>query len=259
MKGDVAAALANLKDQYDVGADPGQVLIDLASFVHFVTKTKVAPDRFRSFRDADRARARRRLRADPVDVRAVARLADPAQGRRGSEGFAAPAARRRHGAGAPRLCRRSAGARGCSQGARSRAVGRGFASVFARSSRGAPSPSGGPGGASNAAPRLAASQAAPSVAPVLVSAVPAPDGAPLVLMRSFAELVALAAEKRDIQTQGRAGARRASGAVRAGRAGVFARPRRFGGACRAIDAEIAGLDRPALDGGAVVGARRADT
>ena len=62
--------------------------------------------------------------------------------------------------------------------------------------------------------------------------VPAPDGAPLVSMRSFAELVALAAEKRDIQTQGRAGARRAAGAFRAGRAGIFARPRRFGGACR---------------------------
>ena len=30
MKGDIAAALANLKDQYESGADPGQVLIDLA-------------------------------------------------------------------------------------------------------------------------------------------------------------------------------------------------------------------------------------
>ncbi len=44
MKGDVASALANLKSQYDAGADPGQVLADLAEFVHFVTTRKVAPD-----------------------------------------------------------------------------------------------------------------------------------------------------------------------------------------------------------------------
>jgi DNA polymerase III subunit gamma/tau len=44
MKGDVAAALANLKNQYDAGADPGQVLADLADFVHLVTTRKIAPD-----------------------------------------------------------------------------------------------------------------------------------------------------------------------------------------------------------------------
>jgi DNA polymerase-3 subunit gamma/tau len=44
MKGDVAAALANLKSQYDAGADPGQVLADLADFVHLVTTRKIAPD-----------------------------------------------------------------------------------------------------------------------------------------------------------------------------------------------------------------------
>ncbi len=44
MKGEVAGALALLKAQYDSGADPSQVLIELAEFVHFVTKIKVAPD-----------------------------------------------------------------------------------------------------------------------------------------------------------------------------------------------------------------------
>jgi DNA polymerase-3 subunit gamma/tau len=44
MKGDVAAALGNLKNQYDAGADPGQVLADLADFVHLVTTRKVAPE-----------------------------------------------------------------------------------------------------------------------------------------------------------------------------------------------------------------------
>ncbi len=44
MKGDVASALDNLKEQYDQGADPALVLTDLAEFVHFVTRLKVAPD-----------------------------------------------------------------------------------------------------------------------------------------------------------------------------------------------------------------------
>ncbi|HUO54766.1 MAG TPA: DNA polymerase III subunit gamma/tau, partial [Rhodoblastus sp.] len=43
MRGDIAAALDDLKEQYDAGADPMQVLVDLAHFVHFVTKTKAAP------------------------------------------------------------------------------------------------------------------------------------------------------------------------------------------------------------------------
>lgn len=44
MRGDVAAALTLMKDQYDQGADPGLVLSDLAEFVHFVTLLKLAPD-----------------------------------------------------------------------------------------------------------------------------------------------------------------------------------------------------------------------
>ncbi|MFN3890110.1 MAG: DNA polymerase III subunit gamma/tau [Beijerinckiaceae bacterium] len=44
MRGDVAPALALMKEQYDQGADPGLVLSDLAEFVHFVTMLKIAPD-----------------------------------------------------------------------------------------------------------------------------------------------------------------------------------------------------------------------
>ena len=40
MKGDISAALAEIKDQYDVGADPALVLTDLAEFVHFVTRVR---------------------------------------------------------------------------------------------------------------------------------------------------------------------------------------------------------------------------
>jgi len=43
MKGDAAAALKELRAQYDIGADPAVVLNDLAEFTHFVTRVKVVP------------------------------------------------------------------------------------------------------------------------------------------------------------------------------------------------------------------------
>jgi DNA polymerase-3 subunit gamma/tau len=43
MKGDVGAALKELREQYDIGADPAVVLADLAEFTHFVTRVKVVP------------------------------------------------------------------------------------------------------------------------------------------------------------------------------------------------------------------------
>ncbi|TKT74978.1 DNA polymerase III subunit gamma/tau [Aquamicrobium sp. LC103] len=43
MKGDVAAALAELRAQYDVGADPATVLTDLAEFNHLVTRMRFVP------------------------------------------------------------------------------------------------------------------------------------------------------------------------------------------------------------------------
>ncbi len=43
MKGDITRALAELRDQYDSGADPLVVLTDLAEFTHFVTRVKVVP------------------------------------------------------------------------------------------------------------------------------------------------------------------------------------------------------------------------
>jgi DNA polymerase-3 subunit gamma/tau len=43
MRGDIAGALKELRDQYDAGADPAVVLTDLAEFTHFVTRVKVVP------------------------------------------------------------------------------------------------------------------------------------------------------------------------------------------------------------------------
>lgn len=43
MKGDVATALSILKEQFDQGAEPTLLLIELAEFVHYVTRLKLAP------------------------------------------------------------------------------------------------------------------------------------------------------------------------------------------------------------------------
>ena len=44
MTGDVAAALANFRDQYDSGAGPSVILTDLADFTHLVTRLKFVPE-----------------------------------------------------------------------------------------------------------------------------------------------------------------------------------------------------------------------
>src|SRR5215469_11410579 len=43
MRGDIATALKELRDQYESGADPAVALADLAEFTHFVTRVKVVP------------------------------------------------------------------------------------------------------------------------------------------------------------------------------------------------------------------------
>ena len=44
MKGDIAAALAEYRAQYDTGADPAVVLSDLAEFNHLVTRLRYVPE-----------------------------------------------------------------------------------------------------------------------------------------------------------------------------------------------------------------------
>jgi DNA polymerase III subunit gamma/tau len=43
MRGDIARALGELRDQYHCGADPLIVLTELAAFTHFVTRVKIVP------------------------------------------------------------------------------------------------------------------------------------------------------------------------------------------------------------------------
>jgi hypothetical protein len=58
MKGDIAAALGELRAQYDAGADPVVVLTDLAEFTHLVTRLKLVPEALRitALNQAERVR-----------------------------------------------------------------------------------------------------------------------------------------------------------------------------------------------------------
>jgi DNA polymerase-3 subunit gamma/tau len=60
MHGDIARAIAELRDQYDSGADPFVMLTDLAEFTHFVTRVKVVPAvaEDRSLAEIERRRGR---------------------------------------------------------------------------------------------------------------------------------------------------------------------------------------------------------
>ncbi len=73
MKGDVAAALQELREQYDIGADPGVVLSDLAEFTHFVTRVKVVPSVADDVALSEAERVRGRVFATQLSMRVLSR------------------------------------------------------------------------------------------------------------------------------------------------------------------------------------------
>ncbi len=73
MKGDVAAALKELREQYDIGADPAVVLSDLAEFTHFVTRVKVVPAVADDVSLSEAERTRGRAFAAQLSMRVLSR------------------------------------------------------------------------------------------------------------------------------------------------------------------------------------------
>ena len=73
MKGDVAAALKELREQYDIGADPAVVLSDLAEFTHFVTRVKVIPTVADDVSLSEAERMRGRAFAAQLSMRVLSR------------------------------------------------------------------------------------------------------------------------------------------------------------------------------------------
>jgi len=73
LRGDIAAALKELRDQYDSGADPAMVLGDLAEFTHFVTRIKIVPALAADLSLTEAERSRGRAFAAKLSMRVLAR------------------------------------------------------------------------------------------------------------------------------------------------------------------------------------------
>src|SRR5918993_1754559 len=73
MRGDIASALAELRDQHNTGADPAVVLSDLAEFTHFVTRVKVVPTVAEDVSLSETERTRGRSFAAGLSMRVLSR------------------------------------------------------------------------------------------------------------------------------------------------------------------------------------------
>ena len=256
MRGDVAAALKELREQYDIGADPAVVLADLAEFTHFVTRVKIVPAVADDISLGEAERTRGRAFAATLSMRVLSRTWQMLLKGIAEVQAARPAARRRRdGAGAHRLCGRSADAR------------RGDPLARRRRRRGGSRPQGNGGGAQRrlgaharphprarirVAPRYDAPRGGAPRAVAAPAAQPAADPAarsgaqlrPALAINSFEELVALAERQARHPDQARAGARRAAGALRGRHARNRARAERGQDAGQRSVAQAAAMDRP---------------
>jgi DNA polymerase III subunit gamma/tau len=195
MGAELSNALSELRDQYDKGADPATVLGDLAEFTHFVTRVKVAPALADDASLTEQERTRGRDFAAKLSMRVLARtwqmllkgIAEVQEAGRPLAAAEMVLVRIAYAADLPtpdeaiRLLADTPGGNG---------RGPAITAQTPTRSEAPPSPRGeGPRNATRAA--LAQAQApATSVEPT-----PNP---PSVAVASFAALVALAAEKRDL-------------------------------------------------------------
>ena len=72
--GDIETAFREFRDQYDIGADPMVILSDLAEFVNFITRVKVAPATAESGAYGETERLRGRDFAAKLSMRVLSRM-----------------------------------------------------------------------------------------------------------------------------------------------------------------------------------------
>nr|WP_175492467.1 DNA polymerase III subunit gamma/tau [Methylocapsa palsarum] len=199
MKGRIAEALAAFKDLYDRGADPAEILVELAEFVHLVTRLKLAPHAIEdaSITPDERERGQDFAQAlsIPVLTRAWQLLS---KGLRELKDAARPLAaadmvliRLAYAADLPTpdeaLRRQEAGAAAASGGA----------AKASHSVPSASSPSPSPSPKTSPEPRGFGASAQTARSGLALAALP--QSAPALRLASFEDVVALAGQKRDIQ------------------------------------------------------------
>ncbi len=202
VRGDIAGAFKEFRDQYDTGADPIVVLSDLAEFVNFVTRVKIVPATADNVAFGETERRRGRDFAAKLSMRVLSRMWQMLlKGITEAQAAARPAAaaemvlvRIAYVADMPtpdeaiKMLEQNGGA---------------LPAMAGNGARSAPGP-----GTSSMQPAPARASSAPRSAveasprPQMSAPMPEPTSAPAVLrIASFPELVALAAEKRDLLTK----------------------------------------------------------
>ena len=196
LKGEVATALKELRDQYDSGADPVIILSDLAEFTHFVTRVKLVPSVADDLSLSEAERVRGKAFAAQLSMRVLSRtwqmllkgLTEVQQATRPIAAAEMLLVRIAYAADLPtpdEAIRSLAGGAAADTGAIS-----------------APRSNGGSASITSSAPRTDAPRAvaasATNTVPRLVETSPAPQ---VVAIGSFEELVQLAADKRDLRAK----------------------------------------------------------
>jgi DNA polymerase-3 subunit gamma/tau len=195
MRADISRALQELRDQYDTGADPAMVLGDLAEFTHFVTRVKVVPAVADDVSLTEAERTRGRAFAAKLSMRVLARTWQMLL-----KGIAEVEAAGRPVAAAEMVLVRIAYAADLptpdevirSLGDTARGNGSGATASAPASRADMPARSEMPRGGGTRGPLASA---APRQEPVARSA---EDDAPARVLSHFEDLIALAAEKRDV-------------------------------------------------------------
>ena len=255
MRADIARALAELRDQYDTGADPAMVLGDLAEFTHFVTRVKVVPAVADNVSLTEAERTRGRAFAAKLSMRVLARTWQMLL-----KGIAEVEAAGRPIAAAEMVLVRIAYAADLPTpdevirwlGDTARGNGAGAAPSAPTSRADMPARSEMPRGGGGTRSQLAS--AAPLQEPVARGA----EGiAPARALNRFEDLIALATEKRDVSLK--SALERDVRLVRFedGQLEIALEIERGENAGRRTIEKTARLDRPALDGGRVRRAGRA--
>jgi DNA polymerase-3 subunit gamma/tau len=200
-RGDIASAFKEFREQYDTGADPIVVLSDLAEFVNFVTRVKIVPATADNVAFGETERLRARDFAAKLSMRVLSRMWQMLlKGITEVQAATRPAAaaemvlvRIAYVADMPtpdeaiRMLEQNGGASPVTGGAAPRSA----PAVPPSSVQSSPP-------RASSAPRASA-EASPR--PQMTEPMADAQSAPTLKLNSFAELVALAMEKRDLMTK----------------------------------------------------------
>jgi DNA polymerase-3 subunit gamma/tau len=199
MKGDAAGAMKELREQYDIGADPAVILTDLAEFTHFVTRVKLVPSVADDVSLSEAERMRGRAFAAQLSIRVLSRawqmllrgISEVQGAGRPVDAAEMTLVRIAYAADLPTPDEviRSLGAEGGPAPARPQGNGGASAAPQQAFAPRYEAPRGSPRASAVASPRIAEE-------PAMAQAPP-----PTRAVNSFAELIALAAEKRDVQAK----------------------------------------------------------